>query len=365
MPVVIGFKDRYEFRGTDLENNPCLFPRDMRNFVCAQAFDFSTKVIAEDPAKYLAFPQAMMLSGSIVGIYSDGNSHAASDRQIMFRSDDLGKTYRFATFFENSTGVYDFSLLLDLIPPGGSQVFKVWTVRNIAGVFSAVVNSTVAYGGLNYAQWSPVRAGADGLFYRTGYAPTGGNIQSAVFVSSDKVTWTGKSISFAGSGLLLSESDIVETSSGNWLSVCREDSGAGNPLYRAISTDNMATWSAATAFTTTNINGRQPNLTKLSDGSIILATGDRSGSSGYGGSAGDQVTGFDTTGITVFRTTDPTGAEANWSYRTRVAPIYSTDGSQPATVEISPGRINVIHYARRATRQTPGIGSSLLNVANL
>lgn len=363
MPVTVVFKREYEFTGTDLRNDPCLFARDIRNHVFVQAFDFKTKIIDERDGQYLAFPQAMMLSGSIVGIYSDGPAHANSDRQIMFRSDDLGQTYRTTTFYENATGTYDFSLVADLIPSGGSAVFKVWTVRNIGGVFSAVTTTFITFGGLSYAMWSPVRTGLDGKFYRTGYANNGSGSQPAVFVSTDKVNWTGLSVIMTGSGLLLGETDIVETASGVWLAVCREDTGDGNPLYYARSTDNMATWSAATQYAVTAVNGRQPNLTKLSDGSLLLATGDRSGGSGYGGSAGDQVFGFDTTGITVFRTTDMTGA--TWGYRTRVAPIYSTDGGQPAVVETTPGRIDVIYYARRSTKGLPGIGSSMLNFANL
>lgn len=364
MAVVIGVKREFEFAGNDLNGDACLFPRDPRNHVFAQAFNFKTKQIAADAAKYLAFPYIGYDDGTtIIGIYSDGESHAASDKQVMFRTDDKGETYQFADFYVTATGVYDFSLLTDVIASGDSEVFKVWTVKNTAGVFAATVNSTVAYGGLTYVLWSRARPGPGGVLYRTGYAANGSDTQTALFQSADGgLTWTGVSVMFSGAGLDFNEADIVNTSGTNWFAVCREDSGANNPLYYATSTDDGATWSAATLFAATAINGRQPNLELLSDGSIILATGDRSGSSGYGGSAGDQVSGFDTTGITIFRSTD---SGSTWSFRTRVAPIFSTDGGQPYVAETDAGRIVVVYYSRRSTKTQPIIASSLLDVANL
>lgn len=363
MPVTVVARREFEFIGTDLRGDPCIFSRDPRNHVFVQAFNFQTKIIDEREDQYLAFPQAMLLGGSIVGIYSDGPAHANSDRQIMFRSDDQGKTYQTVVFFEAATASYDFSLLVGLIPPGGAETFKVWTIRNIGGTLSATYTTHVEFGGLSYAIWSPVRAGSDGKFYRTGYANNGNGLQPAVFVSADKVTWSPVSVIMSSPGLNMGETDIVETSPGSWLAVCREDIGALNNLYYATSNDNMLTWSAASVYPGASPNGRQPHLTKLSDGSLLLATGDRSGGSGHGGSAGIQVAGFDTTGITVFRTLDMSGA--TWGFRTRVAPMYSTDGGQPTVVEVSPGRIVVIYYARRSKKGKPGIASALLDFSNL
>lgn len=363
MPVTIGVKREYEFTGNDLNNDACIFPRDPRNHVFVQAFNFSTKKIASDPAKYLAFPFAVKLGSSIVGIYSDGDSHAASSKQIMFRSDDSGATYSTVTFYDSLTLQFDLSLLTGLLAVGESVVLKVFTVKNVAGTLTPYTTSTVSYGGLSYALWSRAYPATGGKLFRTGYATNGADTNAALFESSDGgVTWAGKAVMFATATRQYSEADIVNTSGTNWLAVCREDTGASNVLYTSTSTDDGATWSVPAALATTSINGRQPNLTKLSDGSIILATGDRSGSSGYAGSAGDQVTGFDTTGITIFRSTD---AGATWSFRTRTSPIYSTDGGQPHVVETTAGRIAVIHYVRITTKTQPVIASELLDVANL
>lgn len=362
MPVVVTSKREYDFTGTDLRGDPCAFPRDVRNSVFVQAFGFQTKIIDQRENQYMAFPFVIKIGTSIVGIYSDGDAHAQADRQIMFRTDNYGQTYSYVTFLEFSTGVFDFSLLTGLIPNGGTEVFKIWAVSNVGGTFSATTVSPIVYGGLSYNMWSPVRTGIDGVFYRTGYALNGSVFQSAVFQSSDKKVWTGKSVSFSNPALSLGESDIVETSSGNWLSVCREDNGAGNPLYYATSTNNMSTWSAPVAYATTAVNGRQPFLLKMSDGSLILGSGDRTGGGGYAGS-GDQVSMFDTTGVTVFKTTDTTGA--TWGFRTRIAPTYSTDGGQPSIVETTPGRVIAYYYSRKSIGTSPFVGSSTFNVENL
>jgi hypothetical protein len=363
MTVVVGVKREYEFTANDLNSDPCIFPRHPVNHVFVQAFGFATKQIAEQDGQYLAFPYAIKIGASLIGIYSDGDAHASSDKQVMIRSDDGGLSWDSVDFYVAAVGSFDFSLLTDLLSPGQTAVFKVWTVKNTAGVFSATANPAVVYGGLTYALWSRAVDGPSGKLYRTGYATNGADTQTALFESSDGgTTWTGKAVMFSGAGKLYNEADLVNTSGSNWLAFVREDSGASNPIYSATSADDGATWSAPTLLTVTSINGRQPNLTKLSDGSIILATGDRSGGSGYGGSAGDQVAGFDTTGITVFRSTDN---GSTWSFRTRLAPISSTDGGQPMVVETTAGRICCVYYGRKSTKTQPVIASALLDVANL
>lgn len=363
MSITIGVKREFEFTASDENADGCLIPRHPVNHVFVQAFNFKTQQIAEADGKYLAFPFVISIGSSLVGIYSDGESHAASDKQVMIRSDDNGATWSSVEFFVNATGVFNTSLLTDLIADGDTAVFKVWTVKNTAGVFSVTTASTVSYGGLTYALWSKAAPGPSSKLYRTGYATNGSDTQTALFESADGgVTWSGVAVMFSGAGKLFNEADLVNTSGTNWLAVCREDSGSSNPLYTATSTDDGATWSAASLLTAASINGRQPNLSMLSDGSIILATGDRAGVSGYSGSAGDQVAGFDTTGITVFRSTD---SGSTWSFRTRIAPIFSTDGGQPYVNETTAGRICVVYYTRKTTKTEPVIASSSLDVANL
>ncbi|AZR93938.1 hypothetical protein BBB39_15255 [Bordetella trematum] len=370
MPVVIGIKREFEYTGNDLRGRPCLFPREVRNHVMAQALNFRTKLIDSRADRYLAFPQAQLLKGSIVGIYSDGVGHADSDRQVMFRSDDYGESFRTTPFaVKNPQGggyLYDFSLIEDLVSAGESVALKVFTITNDGGTLRPTVVSQIQAEGLTYSTWGRVTRGSDGKYYRTAYASLSpAQQQPAVFESSDMITWIFKSVIMSLPGRLLNECAIVETSPGSWLALCREDSGANNPIYWARSTSNMGIsgWSAAQAYPTNLVQGRQPDLIKLSDGSLLLATGDRSGTSGYGGSAGDQVTSFSTTGITVFRTTDMSGA--TWGYRTRIAPIYSTDGGQPSPVEISPGRVFMPFYARRSTKALPAIGSATFDTAPL
>lgn len=362
MPVVVGVKREFEFTGNDLKGDACLFPRSPTNHVFSQAFNFRTKRIGVRPGRYLAFPVQVKIGSSQIVLYSDGDSHASSEKQIMSRSDDNGVTWVSVDFYIAATGVFDFSLLTGLLGAGQSVVLKVWTVKNTGGVFSATTASTVSFGGLTYSLWSRAVAGPGGKLYRTGYAANGADTQTALFESSDNgTTWVGKAVMFATAGRNYSECDIVNTTGTNWLAIVREDTGAFNPLYSALSADDGATWGAPTLLATTAINGRQPNLTKLSDGSIILATGDRSGVSGYGG-YGDQNTGFDSTGITLWRTTDN---GATWSFRTRISPIYSTDGGQPHVVETTTGRICCVFYVRQSVKTQPIVASASLDVANL
>jgi hypothetical protein len=171
-------------------------------------------------------------------------------------------------------------------------------------------------------------------------------------------TWSYVSTIFrASDSRLYSEADIVNTSGTNWLAIVREETGTDNRLYKATSTDNGATWSAASLLTAADISGRQPNLIKMSDGSIILSTGDRVGSSGYNN--GPILAGADITGISIWRSTD---SGSTWTFRTNIAGIASTDGGQPYTNEIDTNRINIVYYAAQSYFAKPSIESVSLDV---
>lgn len=303
-------KREFEFVAYDLDNNPCLFPRVPANHVFTQAFNFTTKQVASDPVRYLAFPYVTKIGTTLIGLYSNSDSHASGSSQYMIKSTDNGLTWTSTLFYNNDTNTYDYSLLNGVLTSGSKVILKVWTITNTAGVFSSVVNSSVSYGGLSYAMWSRPITGPSGKLWRTGYAVNGSYTQTALFESSDGGdTWTGKSIIFDGS-YLFSEADVVNVGGTNWLSVCRESTAptvtGGNPLYYATSDDDGATWTIQGQYNTSLVNGRQPNLTKLAAGDIILGAGVRSGTSGYGGSAGDQVRMAITTGNSIYKNSKKT-----------------------------------------------------------
>lgn len=362
MPITASVKREYEFIASDLNNDPCIFPRNTSNSVFVQAFDFKTKNIAREPSRYLAFPFVVKLGSTFVGLHSNSDSHAAGTSQFWIKSEDDGVTWTTGLAYDASSGVFDTSFLNGLIPNLGSVTLKVWSIQNNGGVLSLYANPTQVYGGITYALWSRVSVGPGGVLFRTGYGANGADTQTALFQSSDGgQTWTGKSVIFSTATRKYNEADIVNVTGTTWLAIVREDSGAANSLYSSTSTDGGVTWSAPTLLATT-VNGRQPNLTKLTDGSIILATGDRFGVTGYSG-AGDSSFGFDTTGITVFKTTD---GGVSWGFRTRVSPIYSTDGGQPMVVETStPNSICCVFYTRKGTEANPIISSVSLSTANL
>lgn len=364
MPITIGVKREYEFVGTDLNGDPCIFPRDNRNHVFVQAFNFKTKNIAVND-NYTAFPYVTKLqSGVIIGICSDGDAHASSDRQILFVSTDNGETYTIVDdFFIASTLQFNLTLLTTLLAENEVLNLKVWNFKKVGGVVTYTTTSTVTNGSNTYAVWSRPKATPDSKLYRTGYKMTATEGVTALLESNDGgMTWTYKSTIFSQTGKLFNECDIVNTASNTWIAYCRADGETGNPLYKSISTDNGVTWSTPVMQDVLVMDGRQPNLTKLSDGSIILATGDRSGSSSYAGSARDVVWGFNTTGVTLFRSTD---GGNTWSFRTRIAPIFSTDGGQPFVVETTSGRVLCAYYARKVTKDKPIVSSCSLDVAHL
>ncbi len=180
MPVTLGVSRLYEFTGNDLNGNGCLFPRDPRNSVFIQLVDFRTKRIAADPARYLAFPFQVKIGSSIIGLYSDGDAHASSDAQIMFRSDDDGASWTTNTFVQTGVPGYNTSLLNGLLGVGESVVLKVWAIKNVAGTLQVFQVSTVLNAGVTYALWSAtIPSATAGTIYRTGYGTSGSNTQTA------------------------------------------------------------------------------------------------------------------------------------------------------------------------------------------
>lgn len=361
--VTAAVSREYEIYGTDYEGDLCLFPCDVSQYTFAQMTNYKSQIIRKDEL-YNAFPYSIYFKGSIIGIFSAGVAHAQSSKQVMFRSDDHGKTWSYRDFFINDTLAIDVSLISDLLADGDSIDLKVWNIRKSNGVITTNTNSVINVSGVNYAIWSRPKE-KDNILYRTGYYYNAGSIsgKTALFTSSDNGdTWTFKSIIAEQENKTFNEADIVNTTGSNWIAYIREDTGLYNNLYKAVSTDNGDTWSTPTVIDYKVMNGRQPNLTKLSDGSIVLATGDRSGTSGYAGSAGNVVFGTDTTGITIFRSTDN---GETWSYRTRISPIYSTDGGQPFIVDLGSGNINAVWYARRTTKEKTAVMSCTMNVSDI
>lgn len=308
MAVTISIKREFELIGNDSNNNPCIFPRDPSNAIFADAFAFQTKIVDDtQPTRYLAFPFVVKINAFLVGIFSENDAHAVgSSGQWMIRSADNGATWSKVKFFDASAPtVYNTTLLQSLLAVGDSVVLKIWTIKNIAGTLNVTSQSTATLGGNTYSLWSKAIPGAAGNLWRTGYGTVGANTQSALFQSADGgVTWTGVSVMFASAGKNFSEVDIVNLNGTNWLAMAREDlnSTLYNSVYYATSVDDGVTWSTPTLIDPLKVNGRQPNLIKTTDESIIFSSGDRkSGSTGYASSGVIVPYTYDTTGVTLYR----------------------------------------------------------------
>jgi hypothetical protein len=456
MPTTISVKREFELIATDAGGNPCIFPRDPANPIFVNAFDFKTKIVDDtQPTRYLAFPFVVKIGASLVGIFSESDSHASGSSQYMIRSDDDGKTWSQVLFFDAAVaGVYNTTLLTSLLAVGDSVVLKVWTIKNVAGTLTVTVQSTATFGGNTYALWSKAIPGAGGNLWRTGYGLVAGVNQTALFQSTDGgVTWTGVSVMFADAAKTFNEADIVNLNGTSWLSLAREDlsSSVYNSVYYSTSVDDGVTWAAAILLTQTKVNGRQPNLIKTTNGNIVFSSSDRkTGSTGYASNGLIIPYVYDTTGITVYGKplvllganpmltfgapgttvirvtqsghgyttgdvvfiygavgfdgvptaelnglktitvvstsiysfTTTTGATAGsvlgggsvvnvynitqWGFRTRIAGMYSSDGGQPYSNEISTANnVNTVFYHRRAIDENPIIASATFYAPNL
>lgn len=350
--VVLGQRRRWEYTGNDVNGDPCIFPRDTRNHVFLDASGFSRCTIDRKTDRYIAFPVMLRINRALLVIYSNSQAHAVGTRQFVAISFDDGRTWDTSLF--EIDGVVDPSPLNDLLTNGDTVILKAWTVQKKSGQLYVFVNSYASGpDGAQYALWSRAKK-IGGIWYRTGYSSAGA---AALFKSTDDgVSWTYVSQMFIGAGLIYSEADFIVLASGQWLAMCREDMGVGNPIYQATSNDAGLTWSAPVLVTAQAIGGRQPCLERMSDGSIVLGLGDRSGTSGYDAS-GVYEFGFDTTGICIWRSTDNA---ASWSWPLRIDGMYSTDGGQPMLAEVTDGRIAVSYYARRNADDPPVLAYAAL-----
>lgn len=361
MSFVFGVKRDYEITGT-LNGDPCIIPKDPRNHGFVEAFGFRYGVVAKDADRYLAFPFLVKHGSYLVAIYSNSDSHAAGTSQVMIRSDDGGDTWSSVLFYDNDTGTFDTSLLDSVLAEGESIVLKVYTATKSGGSISVSTTSTVVEGADTYALWSVPKDSGGGVLYRTGYkTPLTGGTKVALFESSDNgITWTYKSEIASDVSLLFTEADIVNTTGTTWIAVIREDSGTGNNLYEAKSTDNGATWLPYSLLD--GASGRQPNLQKTNGGAIILLTGRRSGSSGFTPD-GFQVThSAPTTGVYASRRSND---GLSWSSGIRLCPMFSTDGGQPMAQEVSNDRLLTLFYSRKSRDSKPVIGKAVYDIEGI
>nr|WP_321482863.1 sialidase family protein [uncultured Cohaesibacter sp.] len=325
-----------------------------REFVKMIGFENHLIDVAGD---YQAFPFSILLGGKIVTIYSDGPAHANSEKQVVVVFDPTDNTYEAVDFYVYDTLTYDFSLLDPLMSDGDVITLKSFRIAKASGVISATIVATVDNGGITYALWSRVFE-HNGSFYRTGYATAGTSYaKAALFSSVDQETWVYVS-EIAGLGVLqFTEADVCIRADGSWISVIRETSGGSSTgnLYYVTSSDSGATWTSPALFDVDLINGVQPSLITLSNDDVILMAADRTGNSGA--SAGNQLSGFDQTGIAVWRlpAAAPNVAVANWTKRRMLMGIFSTDGGQPWPVEIADGEICSFCYARTSVGFNPRV----------
>lgn len=308
--------------------------------------------------QYIAFPFSQIIGSYLVVIFSEGDAHAQSDRQIMARKLivdlDTDTAWELVTFFENDTLVFDFSLLADIMTDGESFVFKIWTVTKAAGVISQVTNSSFTVTGegdsdLNgeYLTWSVPRFFGSN-WYRTAYKTSGGTFwNTAVFESADLITWTVKGFIAKDSStpLKFNEADIYQEAGGDYVAVIREDSGEGNAVYTSTSTD-LITWT--TPVLSTTFFGRQPNCIKSTNGDILVSFGDRDGTSGRTGN-GNFVDDSNVTGVSTYKSEDD---GVTW-LQVQIDAINSTDGGQPMALEVSTDVIGIFYYGAISRTNQP------------
>lgn len=377
MSITVGL-NKPDYAYVVIDGTKKIISKSVANFDFAKGFNVKTSRFTDSgkaDLTYNAFPYFIAYGTKLIGIYSEGAEHGDSDRQIMVvgsKSAD-GQSFNKVTFFEQDTGVYDFSLLEGVVPDGVSIVLKVWTIKNTGGVFSATVNSSVVVGGLTYALWGDVVT-TGGVLYRTGYSYGSDDYNTALFTSSDKgQTWVFKSIIAEGTTInnhFFNEAGLYYIGSGDFVAVIRNDydgSAAGdNALYISKSLDYGATWSAPVLLETSSgsgeyIRGRQPKLTRINTVNYMALTiSKRIGTSGAAG--GKNKAYGDRTGIQLWISTDN---GTTWGESTMIDSIFSTDGGQPWAVSYDANRIFIPYYSRKSEDEGPDIYSIALDTTGL
>ena len=204
--------------------------KNLRNFDFARGMNIKTSrysTSGKTDLKYNAFPYFVNYGNYSYGIYSEGNEHGDSDRQIMIRTSKSsnGQSFQKVVFFENSTGVFDTSLLSGILGVGQSIILKIWTIINESGTINVYTNSSINVSGLSYALWGEVIVNA-GVYYRTGYSNDTDNHNTALFTSSDLgKTWTFKSIIARGTTAnnhIYNEAGLFYIGSGDFVAVVRD-----------------------------------------------------------------------------------------------------------------------------------------------
>lgn len=336
--------------------------KNIRNFDFARGMNIKTSrysTTGKTDFKYNAFPYFVNYGNYSYGIYSEGDAHGDSDRQVMVRTSKSsdGQSFQKVVFFENSTGVFDTSLLAGILGVGQSIILKIWTIINESGTINVYANSSISVSGLSYALWGEVIVNA-GVYYRTGHSNDTDNHNTALFTSSDLgKTWTFKSIIARGTTAnnhIYSEAGLFYISSGDFVAIVRDDyDGDGdNALYIVKSLDFGITWDSPTLLPS-NIRGRQPKLTRITtSGYMALTISKRIGTSGE--NANESILYGNRTGIQLFISTDN---GTTWGTGTMIDTFYSTDGGQPWALSYTENRLFIPYYARKSEDEEPDIYS--------
>jgi hypothetical protein len=323
------------------------------------------KYVFGDGSSYCAFPVSELLRNTLVGIFSCGVKHAASDRQVMFSYDLPADQIRVTTFVEDSSPAdFDTGMLAPLLEDGQSLTLKSYTITKAHGVVSVVAQARQSEGSTGYAFWGSVKHRLkSGPYYRAGY----GNGKAALFTSMDgKAPWHFLADVFSGDGKTYSEMDFSWRQDGTMFFICRENSGGsrkGN-LYWAAGLEDGARYSAPVLYPNQLINGVQPQLRTLPDGTLLLMASDRTGSSGIPATKRSEVA--DTTGVVAWTLPKGEAPEAsNWSPRRKLASFFSTDGGQPWPVVLPDGNVAAFFYARLSREHSPQIFMTLFDPRKL
>lgn len=327
-----------------IEGVTARIPRSLANADYQRLLDFSMKKIELTRGVYNAFPSALVSVGSsLAAIFSSGTGHGVSQRQIGIRSDDQFATFARSVFLENAGLVYNNGLLDGMLATGDVAPLKnVFKVRKTAGGYENSIQSTINVSGATYAFWAAAPVATGGKLYCTGYRTSPAPTQTALFESSDGGwTWSFTAVIAADASKAYSEAAIVKATNGDFVAVIREDTGVGRPLYISRCTAGVVSWSAPTLLT--GMEGVQPCLLRLPDGSILLLVGHRTGGTGLdlSGQLNEPML-ANITGVACWRSTDH---GVTWSNRVILAPMWSTDGGQPMAVVLDgTGKVGFLCY---------------------
>jgi hypothetical protein len=196
----------------DTDGTVRVVPRFVGNFDYQRILGGLPQQLTSNSSRYYAFPYAIKIGTSIVGVYSDSESHGSNTNYRMFRSDDSGLTYSEVEWFNYLTPTVFNNTLLDSLMSNGDVIFlRSFRVSKSGGVITVTNQGSTVINSVTYSPWGEVFT-LGSAKYRTAYTSSGGIGSSYLLKTTDNgANWTvAGTIAADGGTKFYNESSIAQ-----------------------------------------------------------------------------------------------------------------------------------------------------------